>query len=172
MSWFLAFLLPDLFLVSHSPSLHGRGFNPCCLFPSSDSGQWEAPLGDGRDSAAMLCLLCGSSFCKTGSLWFYLLPWLWPLGTGNTTSSFCGNVVTTYCANLWVTSLFALGFSTLPALVYMRPCVKFPLSWTLGVVYFFSQWTLIDSVHFGNLTVSYRELQWSWRGKVQEKSGS
>lgn len=50
------------------------------------------------------------------------------LGTGNTTSSFCGNVVTTYCANLWVTSLFALGFSTLPALVYMRPCVKFPLS--------------------------------------------
>ena len=47
-----------------------------------------------------------------------------------------------------VASLSALGFSTLPALVYMKPHVKVPLFWTLGVFPFFplSGLLLIQSI--------------------------
>ena len=102
---------------------------PAGWFDSSHSGQCEALLGE---STAMLFALWLQLLQDEPSMVLALL-WLWPLGSGNTTSSFSGSGITAYCANLCVASLFALGFSTLPALVYMKSRVKFPLFWTLEV---------------------------------------
>lgn len=87
MSWLLAFFLSDLFLVSHSCSQPGRGFNPWrllsqpCFWPMGDaSRRWEC---------AAVCLPRSSSFPKVGPLWFQLLLRFWPLGACNSSLSFC-----------------------------------------------------------------------------------